>query len=81
MSEDAPAFNASGSKYLRPIQTVNGAVDVYAVLEAFAVHCPARQHAAKKILCAGIRGKANTIQDLEEARDAIERAIQLEAGR
>lgn len=74
-------FNASGSKYLRPIQTVDGCVDVYAVLDAFDVRCPARQHATKKLLCAGIRGKGDADQDLEEARDAVSRAIDLEAGR
>ncbi len=74
-------FNASGSKYLRPIQTVDGCVDVYAVLDAFDVRCPARQHAIKKLLCAGIRGKGGVMQDLAEARDAVSRAVDLEAGR
>lgn len=75
-------FNASGSKYLRDvICTINGRVDVYAVLEAFAVTCPARQHAVKKLLCTGIRGKGDTIQDLTEARDAIDRAIQMQQAR
>lgn len=71
-------FNKSGSKYLRDIPlTHDGLVDVYAVLIAFEVNCPARQHAIKKLLCAGIRGKASNLQDLEEARDAISRAIEL----
>lgn len=73
-----PAFNASGSKYLRRILTTpDGKVDVYAVLLAFEVTCPARQHALKKILCAGQRDKGSEMQDLKEARDAIDRAIQL----
>lgn len=77
-----PDFNPSGSKYLRPIVvTDDGKVDVYAVLDAFAVTCPARQHAVKKLLCSGIRGKASAIQDLSEARDAIDRAIQLQTAR
>lgn len=70
------------SKYLRDIYNINGGehvvADVYCVLEAFAVTCPARQHAVKKLLCAGIRGKGNSIQDLEEAKVAIDRAIHLE---
>ena len=74
-------FNPSGSKYLRSIQTVDSRVDVYAVIEAFAVTCPARQHAVKKLLCAGIRGKGGEAQDLAEARDAVDRAIQMQAGR
>lgn len=75
-------FNESGSKYLRavPCSTL-GRVDVYAVLDAFNVTCPARQHAVKKLLCAGLRGKADTMQDLMEARDAIDRAIQMQEAR
>ena len=68
----------SGSKYLRKIITsTDGLVDVYAVLDAFNVSCPGSQHAIKKLLCAGIRGKGGELQDLREARDAIDRAIEL----
>lgn len=74
----AAEFNKSGSKYLRELKGVNnGRVDVYAVLVMFDVQCPARQHAIKKLLCSGIRGKGDVTQDLREARDAIDRAIQL----
>lgn len=79
---NAVAFNSSGSKYLREMKClVEGRADVYAVLEAFNVTCPARQHAIKKLLCSGIRGKGDTIQDLQEARDAIDRAVQMEKSR
>lgn len=72
----------SGSKYHRDMRClVDGKADVYTVLEAFSVTCPARQHAIKKLLCAGIRGKGDTVQDLREARDAVERAIQMEESR
>ncbi len=76
----AQQFNKSGSKYLRNITPflVDGKADVYAVLKAFNVECPARQHAIKKLLCSGIRGKGDTVQDLNEAKDAISRAVQLE---
>ena len=68
------SFNQSGSKYLRKILcSIDNKIDVYAVLETFKVTCPARQHAIKKILCSGLRGKADIIQDLTEAKDAIER--------
>lgn len=78
----AESFNASGSKYLRNILiTGQRQVDVYAVLDAFNVTCPARQHAIKKLLCTGIRGKANDMQDLTEAQDAVARAIQLQTAR
>ena len=52
-------------------------VDVYSVLVAFEVTCPATQHAIKKLLCAGLRGVKSGVQDLREARDAIDRAIDL----
>jgi hypothetical protein len=71
------------SKYNRIIKGVDGAanphpVDVYCVLKAFDVTCPARQHAIKKLLCAGLRGKGDAIQDLEETKQAVERAIIIE---
>ena len=71
----------SGSKYRRAIQHADGHVDVYAVLDAFAVSCPARQHAIKKLLCAGLRGKADELQDLTEARDAADRAVEMQRAR
>jgi hypothetical protein len=75
-------FNRSGSKYLRDAaQLVDGKLDVYAVLDAFAVTCPARQHAIKKLLCSGLRGKGDVIQDLQEAGDAVARAIQMQRAR
>ena len=51
------------------------------VIDAFDVRCPARQHAIKKLLCAGLRGKADTLQDLMECRDGITRAIAMEQTR
>lgn len=74
------------TKYQRTIRSsvLSGfetTVDVYSVLEAFNVTCPARAHAIKKLLCAGIRGKGDAIQDLEETKVAIQRAIQLEKNR
>jgi hypothetical protein len=85
----AEEFNKSGSKYLRRILGSIGEpmldgvirepkIDVYGVLLTFDVKCPARQHAIKKLLCSGLRQKATELQDLEEARDAIDRAIQLQ---
>lgn len=72
----------SGNKYHRTIQPRmtdgrSAVVDVYCVLEAFDVQCPAIQHAVKKLLCCGIRGKGDASQDLREARDAIDRAVEL----
>lgn len=71
-------FNSSGSKYLKTmLGLVDGKADVYSVLDTFEVTCPARQHAIKKLLFSGKRGKGDELQDLKEAKDAVERAIQL----
>jgi hypothetical protein len=71
------------SKYTREItqtladedQGFTISVDVYDVLRAFNVTDPAIQHAVKKLLCTGIRGHKDTRQDLEEAIQSIERAL------
>ena len=63
------------NKYVRTIYGVE--VDVYDVLKAWHVTCPATQHAIKKLLMPGQRGSKDKLQDLEEAGKAIERAIEL----
>lgn len=63
------------NKYTRTIYGVE--VDVYDVLVAWNVTCPATQHAIKKLLMPGQRGSKDKLQDLEEAGQAIERAIEL----
>lgn len=71
-----------GSKYIRIIHSCSTensvAVDVYAVLKAFDVTCPARQHCIKKLLCAGLRGKGSQLDDLKGAMAALNRAIDLQ---
>lgn len=81
-----PISNHEGKKYLREIiSAVNPQdsveIDIYAVLEAFQVYCPARQHALKKLLCAGSRGKGDALADLIGALASINRAIEMERGR
>ena len=51
--------------------------DVYDVLVAFDVTCPAMQHAIKKCLMSGQRGYKDTTQDKREAIQSIERSIEL----
>ena len=68
------------NKYEREITDRQGnsaTVDVYDVIIAYGVTCPATQHAIKKLLCTGDRGHKDTLTDLSEARDAITRAIEL----
>lgn len=72
-------------KYLKPIKGKivpedNNMlyVDVYDVLKAFDVVCPAMQHAIKKMLCSGQRGVKDSVRDKREAIDSINRSIELE---
>lgn len=66
---DAPLTN----KYQKRLR--NGiAIDVYDVLDAYAVENPAVQHAIKKMLCAGQRGYKDYEQDIEEAIASLQRA-------
>ena len=85
---DEQSVLSPGSKYKRQIrQTLpeghDGAsviADVYDVLRAWDVTCPAIQHAIKKLLQPGQRGSKSAVQDLREAIGSIERAIQLMGG-
>ena len=65
------------NKYVRTISGVD--IDVYDILKAWNVTCPATQHAIKKLLMPGQRGSKSKLNDLEEAYAAIQRAIELEA--
>lgn len=68
------------SKYHRQIKP-DVFVDVYDVLDAFKVECPALQHLTKKALAAGNRGHKDTITDLKDIIASAERALQLELQR
>lgn len=74
----------SGNKYHRTIVNIHGKaladIDVYSVLGAFKVENPAIQHAVKKLLCAGIRGKGSALNDITECYPALDRAIRIEKG-
>jgi hypothetical protein len=71
-----------GKKYIHVVNDcITGQMfnaDVYSVLEAFAVTCPARAHAIKKLLCCGTRGKGDALADLVGTQAAMSRAIELE---
>ena len=66
---------ATGKKYDRTIEAKykdeNIVTDVYRVLDAFEVKSQPRGHAAKKVLCAGLRGKGDEFSDIVEAIDAL----------
>lgn len=78
--EGQMAGRATNNKYERMIEDRYGDschVDVYDVLKAFDVTCPAIQHAIKKLLCTGLRGHKDRDTDLLEAKESIVRAIEL----
>lgn len=66
------------SKYHKEIKP-GVIVDVYDVLKAFDVTCPATAHAIKKLLMPGERGAKDKLTDLIEAARSIDRAIELES--
>lgn len=63
------------NKYEKRVK--NTTIDVYDVLVAFDVTCPAMQHAIKKCLMSGQRGYKDSAQDKREAIQSIERSIEL----
>lgn len=64
------------NKYQRQVPSTT--IDVYDVLNAYRVTCPATQHAIKKLLQPGERGHKDKLTDLRDAMASIERAIQME---
>lgn len=74
--DKAPAEEFTGDKYKRGYR--GQVFDVYDIIEMWEVTCPALQHAIKKILVPGKRGKNDALADLKEARDALTRAIELQ---
>ena len=63
------------NKYARNVKGAD--VDIYDILFSWKVECPATQHAIKKLLMPGQRGHKDKKKDLQEAKQAIERAIEL----
>lgn len=52
-------------------------IDVYRVLDLFAVTDPTLQHVVKKALCAGLRGAKDFEQDVREIYDTAARRLQM----
>lgn len=65
------------NKYAKPIPKGLTSLDVYDVLIMFDVRDPAIQHAIKKLLACGQRGHKDALEDLQEARQSIDRAIEI----
>lgn len=74
VTDAAPAVT-SDSKYNRPCKGIT--IDVYDVLKAFNVTCPALQHLIKKALAVGQRGHKDASEDLKDILASAKRAIEL----
>lgn len=66
------------NKYTRQVKGAD--IDIYDVLRAWDVTCPAIQHAVKKLLAPGQRGHKDRITDLREALASVQRGIEMEEG-
>ena len=60
------------SHYFKDVSNIEF-IDVYRVLDLFAVEHPCIQHAVKKLLCAGQRGSKSRDKDIQEAIDSLQR--------
>ena len=67
------------NKYFRTIR--GEVIDIYDILLAYGVTCPALQHLVKKALMAGQRGHKDKQQDLLEILESSKRALELEETR
>lgn len=66
-----------GNKYHREIIGFCGTkveVDIYRVLDAYKTGSASIDHAAKKVLCAGVRGHKNFITDIDNAIESLQEA-------
>lgn len=76
---DAAPVAINDSKYNRPCKGIT--IDVYDVLKAFDVTCPALQHLVKKALAVGQRGHKDASEDLKDILASAKRAIELSEGK
>lgn len=70
------ASKHSHSHYKKDVSRLE-MIDVYRVLSLFEVTDPCIQHAVKKLLCAGKRCGKSKEQDIREAVDSLNRALQM----
>ena len=72
---NAAPVATNDDKYNRPCKGIT--IDVYDVLKAFNVTCPALQHLIKKALAVGQRGHKDASEDLKDILASAKRAIEL----
>ena len=77
VNRDIERPKKDGNKYHREIIGFCGTkveVDIYRVLDAYKTGSASLDHAAKKILCAGIRGHKDFITDIDNAIESLQEA-------
>jgi hypothetical protein len=77
-STTSDLINKPKSKYHRIVKGVE--IDLYDVLKAYGVTCPALAHAIKKAMLPGARHAKSFEQDVDEAIASLERAKELATG-
>lgn len=77
MAKIKPELAEKYPHYYRKVPDRVDYLDVYRVLDTFGIQRSCVQHAIKKLLCGGQRGAKNEVQDLKEARDSLNRAIEM----
>ncbi len=77
MSKLKPALADKYPHYYRELPGKVSHLDVYRVLDAFEVKRSPVQHAVKKLLVTGDRGVKTELEDLIEARNSLNRAIEM----
>lgn len=73
----APALADKYPHYYRRIPAGVTHLDVHRVVDLFQVKRSAVGHAIKKLLCSGLRGSKSEAQDLREARELIDRQLEM----
>ena len=54
-------------------------IDIYRIIDLYAITDPCLQHAFKKIACAGQRGAKDAAKDVQEAIDSLTRWQEMQA--
>lgn len=72
-----PALADQYPHYYKELPSKTSHLDVYRVLDAFEVKRSTVQHAIKKLLVTGERGVKTELEDLIEARNSLDRAIEM----
>lgn len=77
MTKLRPALADQYPHYYKELPRKTTHLDVYRVLDAFEVKRSCVQHAIKKLLVTGARGVKTELEDLTEARNSLNRAIEM----